>query len=342
MTPTLDSGDGFVAVPPSLVGGIEPGDVVTFRAETLHGGGLTTHRVVEETQKGFITKGDANPFTDQDGGEPPVQRGQIVAVAWQPGGDVLAIPHLGTVIEEARNILASTQRWLAAVLGTRSLLGETGFAYLLFALSASWYTFEVYRDNGTKRDRSRSPSREEGTDPRLIVGVFTLVIVLSATAGMVGPAGTNEYKIVSTERDSTRPGFIQSGTTETVRYRVDNGGVLPVFAYLESGGDGVAVDPASMRVGPRSIMNATVTLSAPSEPGTYNRFVIQHRYLAVLPASHIDALYRVHPWLPVFAIDTLLGVPFYVAGVALVGRGQLRSYSRPNPSRTRRLLNRFR
>ncbi len=84
MSPTLEPGDGFVAVPAALAGPIEEGDVVTFRAEQLHGGGLTTHRVVGETERGYVTRGDANPFTDQDGVEPPVKDDQIVAVAWQP------------------------------------------------------------------------------------------------------------------------------------------------------------------------------------------------------------------------------------------------------------------
>jgi len=64
MEPTLETGDGFVAVPAALTGPVEEGDVVTFRAEEIQGGGLTTHRVVDETDRGYITRGDANPFTD--------------------------------------------------------------------------------------------------------------------------------------------------------------------------------------------------------------------------------------------------------------------------------------
>jgi len=43
MSPTLEPGDGFVAVPPAIAGDIEEGDVVTFDARELEGGGLTTH-----------------------------------------------------------------------------------------------------------------------------------------------------------------------------------------------------------------------------------------------------------------------------------------------------------
>ncbi|MFC7138101.1 S26 family signal peptidase [Halobaculum litoreum] len=47
MAPTLAPGDGFVAVPAAVAGQVEAGDVVTFRAESVGGGGLTTHRVVD-------------------------------------------------------------------------------------------------------------------------------------------------------------------------------------------------------------------------------------------------------------------------------------------------------
>jgi signal peptidase I len=64
MEPTMDAGDGFVAVPSAVTGPPSEGDVVVFDARELHDGGLTTHRVVDETDEGDVTKGDANPFTD--------------------------------------------------------------------------------------------------------------------------------------------------------------------------------------------------------------------------------------------------------------------------------------
>jgi signal peptidase len=342
MAPTLQPGDGFVAIPATLAGPVESGDVVTFRAEQIQGGGLTTHRVVDETERGYVTRGDANPFTDQDGGEPPVQEAQVVAVAWKPGGTVLAIPHAGTAVQGIRAVLAGAQRWLAVQLGTRSVLGTSGLAYLVLAVSMGWYAVEAYRDQGTERDRERTRSRDDGTDPRLFAAAVTLVVVLSATAAMVGPAGTQEYEVVSAEFESERPTVIRAGGEASLRYAVPNAGVVPVVTYLEPGSEGVAVEPGSVTVGPRSVANATATLSAPPETGLYRRFVTEHRYLALLPRAHIDALYRVHPWLPIVAVDALVGVPFYVASVALLGRGRVRSYSRPGPSRTRRLLNRLR
>ena len=163
MSPTLDAGDGFIAVPPSLVGGIGPGDVVVFDAERMNGGGLVTHRIVAETDEGFITKGDANPFTDQssDVDEPPVQRAQIVAVAWQIGDSVVVVPKVGLIVTASRAAVTSVQSNLAIIFGNRSLLGTQGLAYLLFAVGVLAYAGSLLME---RRRGSRHLSQPRAND----------------------------------------------------------------------------------------------------------------------------------------------------------------------------------
>jgi len=345
MAPTIDTGDGFVAVPSQVAGPIEEGDVVTFRAEEIEGGGLTTHRVVEETERGFVTRGDNNPFTDQDNEEPPVKRAQVVAEAWQVGGQVVVVPHLGTVVTGVGDALSWTQRQLAGLLGTRALLGTRGLAYLMLAASLVLYGADLYRErSGRDRDRGDRDrrTRETGRDTRLAVAALAAVVVLAATAAMVVPAGTQEYGIVSAEFDSERPTVVRAGESTTVEYPVVNGGTVPVVSYVTPASDGVAVEPRRLRVAPSSSARATVTIDAPPETGSYRRYVVEHRYLALLPGPAIDALYDVHPWLALLAIDALVGVPFYVVGVRVVGTGRVRLRSREAPSRLHRLLSRLR
>jgi len=340
MAPTLNPGDGFVAVPPAVAGAVETGDVVTFRAEEIQGGGLTTHRIVGETEQGFVTRGDANPFTDQDGGEPPVRPEEIVAVAWQPGGSVLAIPHLGTAVQGLQGTMQTLQVRLAGLLGTRSLLGLQGFAYILFGASVVLYLLDLYLSDDTDRERTRK--RDTGKSTRLLVGAMALGLVLAATAAMAAPAGSQEFTIISAEFDSDRPFVIRQGEQTTTQYAVGNGGLVPVVAYLEPGSDAVSIEPRELRVGPRSVANASVTLSAPPQTGAYRRYVVEHRYLAVLPQPVIRSLYRAHPWLPVVATDLLLAVPFYLIGTRLVGTGRIRSRTRESPSLPVRLYHRYR
>ena len=340
MESTLNEGDGFVAIPAAVTDEPEPGDVVVFRAEQIQGGGLTTHRIVEETDRGYITKGDANPFTDQDGDEPPVKSEQIVAVVWQPGGEVLAIPGVGTVVTGTQDVLQTVQVHIASAIGTRSLLGPQGLAYLLFALSIALYAVDAWRDSG--RDRTtRDRSRRSGTSARLVVGVFAVLLVLGATAAMVVPAGTQEYGVVSAEFESENPTVIERGTSEELEYAVPNAGLVPVYAYVTPQSPGVDVDPQRLRVGSRGEASTTVTLTAPDETGYYRLFVDEHRYLAVLPPGVIDELYGVHPWAPLVVINALLGGGIVGLGLLLL-RGEparIRSReSRAKPPLYRRVL----
>jgi len=340
MKPTLEPGDGFVAIPAAAAGPIEPGDVIVYEAEEIQGGGLTTHRVVGETDRGFITRGDANPFTDQDSDEPPIKRAQVVAVVWQPGGAVLAVPGVGAVVTGTQGVLETVQRRLAALLGTRSLLGVQGLAYLLLGASIVAYAVDVWLSSGRSR-RERDRSRDSGTSTRLLVAVFAGAIVLSATAAMAAPAGTQEFGVVSSELDTPGVGVIEQGTSESTTYILGNGGMVPMVVFLEPETEGIEITPQELRLPPQSSVNATLTLSAPPETGYYRRFMTEHRYLALLPQSTIRTLHGVHPWAPIVAIDALLGIPFYLLGIRLVGTGRIRSRSRDEPSRLRRLRSRF-
>jgi signal peptidase len=173
------------------------------------------------------------------------------------------------------------------------------------------------------------------------VGGFAVLLVAGATAAMVGPAGTQEFGVVSAEFDSERPDVIPTGESKSQPLAVGNGGVVPAVVFLEPASEGVDVEPRELHVPGGGVANATVTLQAPSETGYYRRFVVQHRYLAVLPVSVIESLYRLHPWVPILVVDALLGVPFYLVGITLVGRGRIRRQTGrdlPVTERLRRLF----
>jgi signal peptidase len=234
MQPTLDPGDGFIAIPAQVAGPVEKGDVVTFRAEELHGGGLTTHRVVGRTDRGYITQGDANSFTDQSGVEPPVKDAQVVAVTVQVGENVVVIPHFGTVATGSRDVLTAVQERLSTLVGSRALLGAQGIAHLFFAATMLVYLLDLFRKRG-KKGRSRNRTRDTGVDVRLIAGGFAILLVLGATASMIAPAGTQQYGVVSAEFESDRLDVIPSGESKNRTYPVSNNGVRSSVGDCGSG-----------------------------------------------------------------------------------------------------------
>ena len=333
MSPTLEPGDGFVAIPSAIAGPIGPGDVVTYRAEVVGGGGLTTHRIVGETERGFLTRGDANVVTDQDSGEPPVQRAQIVAEVLQVGGHVVAIPGLGLLTTGVQSLLGSVQRTLAGLLGTSALLGTQGLAYLIFAVGVLAYVASVLaerRDEGEGRRRIRTKrSRDDGAiDAGLVVLGLTLLLVATVTASMVASGGTQSFGMISADTNSERPYVLERGTSETFTYIVPSNGRIPVVVFLEPGSDRIAVNRSEVFVPGGSSANVSVTLTAPPRTGHYPQYLTERRYLAVLPRGMIRTLYAIHPWLPLIAIDALVGIGFAGIGWALLGTGRIRVRTR--------------
>ncbi|SIR98135.1 signal peptidase I [Natronorubrum thiooxidans] len=326
MEPTMDAGDGFVAIPSAVSGSVEEGDVVVFDARELHGGGLTTHRVVGETSEGYVTKGDANPFTDQDGGEPHVTDGQIVAKAWQVQGEVVTVPKLGTAIMGVQNAAAAAAGTVGPILGLTTSPDSEGIGSLLVAVGVALLGFGALVDRlgPARREKKRSRSRENVLAFWTTLGLVLLVFVTFATAAMVVPAGTTEYEIISTETPEDDPQILAPGETGELTRTVDNAGYLPIVAIHEAKSNNVETDPPWQTVGLRSSAETTVSLTAPETTGQYTRHVGEYRYLAVLPPSVLVWLHGLHPLVAIAAVNgVIVGVAVTIV-LVVFGRGDLR------------------
>jgi signal peptidase len=333
MEPTMEPGDGFVAIPSPIAGDIDKGDVVVFEAQNLNGGGLTTHRVVGETEAGYITRGDANPFTDQDGDEPPVTEGQIVAVALQVNGEVVVIPELGTAAQTMRGAVEGLQFRLAQLFGTRAFLGTQGLALLLSGIGLAVLLFGfLFDDERRGRVVERSRNREGVYDPRRMVLAMALFVALISGGTMAAMSGTQEYGMVSASFDSENPTTVPTGEESDLTYPALNGGQLPVYAFYAPASGNVDVAPASVRMDRGEQVNVTVTLQAPPETGYYPQYVAEHRYFAVLPFGVVAWLYGVHPWLPIVATSGLMGGGFLAVGLLVVGASPIRTRERSRGS----------
>ncbi|TYT62012.1 signal peptidase I [Natrialba swarupiae] len=339
MEPTMSAGDGFVAIPSVVSGEVEEGDVVVYDARELHDGGLTTHRVVEVTDEGYVTAGDANPFTDQDGPEPLVSDGQIVATAWQPGGEVVTIPHLGTVVMGIQAIATTTIDAVSGVFGLTTAADSDGVGALLVGVGVALLGFGFLLEGfgPSRRETSRRRKRENVIGFWVAVGLVLLVLTTFATAAMVIPTGTTEYGIVSTESPTDDPQVIAPGETSDLTRTSDNAGYVPVVTVYEAESAGVDIDPGWQTVGIRSSAETTVSLTAPESTGEYTRHVGEYRYLAVLPPSILVFLHGVHPLLAIAAVNGVVVGAAVVVMIALFGTGdfRLRNAGADVPLRTR-------
>ena len=104
MEPVLAEGD-IVYVVPKNCEKIAVGDIVVFRVR----GTTLVHRVVNITYlegvRRFVTKGDANPYTDQLYGVPPLKPRDVIGVLFSLNGSPLKIPWVGLIYVLGHNFI---------------------------------------------------------------------------------------------------------------------------------------------------------------------------------------------------------------------------------------------
>ena len=313
MEPTIDANDGFVAVPAAVTEDPNPGDVIVYEATD---GELVTHRVVNETADGYVTRGDANPVTDQDQGDPPVSEDRIVARAMRLGGTVLTIPALGAAAATLDAAVITAQQWVWDTTGIQ-LNGINGVATALLVISIVGYAVETVRNRHQSALDTRERIDNLDLSPHQLVIAFTLVMMVGAAAAMLVPAGAQSMTLVSSQPAPDGDLIVEPGGTTETTYRITNTGFTPTVVYLESS-EGVALKRETVVVSAKDSTAVEATLEAPEETGHFERSIYERRYIHVLPRSVIGWLYGVHPWLPYGMIVTSLGGSAYVFGRLLV------------------------
>ncbi len=341
MEPTLDAGDGFVAVPAVLAGPPGEGDIVVFRAQELQGGGLTTHRVVDETDRGYVTRGDANPFTDQDGGEPPVTEDRIVAHALQVGGEVVVIPYLGTAIMGVQGAMIGLQNAIATTLGVDALLGPQGVGLVLFGVGIALFGLSAVlgRVEGPTRDRGRDRSRGGALDARRATLLLLVVVLLPANAAMVVPSGVHEMT-VDGDTVAAAEG-VDPGERAAWEYTVRNRGFVPVVVVFESTDPAVSIPQYRRALGPGDTRELSIGVEAPPPGETRTGTVREYRYLLVLPPAVIEALHDGGPLLAWTTINAVLAGALLLLVSKTVGFGRVRTGGAGRVSLWVRLRRRF-
>jgi signal peptidase len=320
MSPTLEPGDGFILIPTAVAGPPEPGDVVVFDAQELSGGGPTTHRIVGETERGYITQGDNNNVPDQVTDEPPVAQAQIAGQALNVGGRVVAIPYTGAVATAVGGVAADALQRVNVLLWRltdTSGLSATQFSYVLTGVLLVLYGIESFREGSGTRRIDRRHMRADGghgetpVSAHAILLLLTAVLVVATTAAMVVPGGAQQYDVVASETES--PVLVPPGEETTITHRIANSPVLPVTVFVE-GAEGVRVDRHEVGLDRGGAANISATFDVPDSIGHHRFYVVERRYIAVFPESVTQALYTQHPWLPVLVIDALVAVPYYLVG----------------------------
>ncbi|MWG33165.1 signal peptidase I [Halomarina oriensis] len=270
MEPTLSPGDGYLVVE----GPVSEGDVVTFHSEER---GYVTHRIVSETDEGFITKGDANPSTDQAAGNPVVSESAIVGTVVTLGGGPLVIPMLGPLV---------------GFVGTYELL--------VFGVVAALFAWGFVGNGGG------TPIREVYTFDDLARPLF-LGLVVASLLVMVFATSVHPARYAVEEGELTQRHSIPAGQ-EVEREVTVKTNHLPFTTTV--------ADASGATVVERTVEGSTTTLTLhipPQEVGTYEPSVRVSPYPAVLPGAWLDTLHGVSPYLARVVVLLVTFGPLFAA-----------------------------
>ncbi len=132
-----------------------------------------------------------NPFTDLDVAEPPVTESQIVAVAWQPSGQVVTIPNFGTAILAGRVVVTNVLTAATTVLGVEQAAESWQAGSVMLVSGVILFAISIGSGivNGSSRERARSRGQDT-FDPRYAALFLTAIIIVPANIAMVAPSST--------------------------------------------------------------------------------------------------------------------------------------------------------
>jgi signal peptidase len=302
MSPTIDTNDGYVLVPAPTV---EAGDVITFYSEERET--HVTHRAMQVTSDGIVTRGDGNPSTDQAAGYPLVQQADVSGKLLTFAGRPVVIPHLGTVL----NAISSYWYLIVGALG----------AYLLLS--------------GMNTDRKQQ--RGHVLRSREIVLPITILVIVAGVAFVTFGAVQQTQVYTVTEQPATDPTALTVGEprTESITLRMTrspfthvvtetDGMEITNTAAVQPGGSG---DSASQEATARGLpwqssesSQQTITTRIPPQDtaGPHATIIRVHPYPAILPSGMIEFLHGIHPF--VAALVTVLcgTLPLYLVYWLLV------------------------
>jgi signal peptidase len=289
MEPTLSPGDGYVIVE----GDVEVGDVVTFSTPD----GYVTHRIVGERGDAYVTRGDANPSTDQAGGMPPVEDDQIVGRALTVGGHLVVIPRLGA---------------LAGFVAAYRPLLIVGLAVLAAAFALG--------------DRGQEVPARDLLYVRNVVLPLLVGLTVGGVVVLMASVTTDHLTYVFTATGNG-PGRLAVGEAAVRTVTVDVTASPLTQTVIDANGVTV-VDRAVAG----SIATLDVRVPAQSAAGPYTASVSVHSYPAIIPRGLVLWLHGVHPWVACVASTALVFGPVWlVYGLLFDGHSPIRIVSHEGP-----------
>lgn len=302
MSPAIERGDVYIII---ASGNIEPGDIITYYSPK--DGDHTTHRVIDRTDNGFLTKGDNNPSTDQAAGYDPVTQDAIVGKVLEVGGEPLTLGGLSSpikLIESNRLILI-------------------GFAAIVLLGPELWQLAS---------GRERQPDRDIVRMSDVFRPLFMGMLVLGTLLVYLGASSHELLWVASTQVTAAHVVPVGEAVTRTVQVKT----FTPPMTTLIVEAEGITVVDQAVK---GSTIELETRIPAIDSTGPFRSHVHVYPYPATLPEGLIKQLHNVHSVLAilgtVFPVYLVIGIVYsFVAD----NRMPIRS---PRNRQIRRLIQRL-
>lgn len=294
MVPQLSRGDIVFLLPVTGKTNLSQGQIITFYAPEYGVYDWTMHRIVGgDPEKGFITRGDANAITDQEGsGYPPIRQEWIAGVVPALGSTPLKIPLIGYI-----------PLWLEEQMRNPVIV-----VFFLVLLAIALFIDEISKSK--KRHKKETLQKHH----LCFMGGVAFAILMAAVMLMGSlfitfPYGVDASPAVLMGSDV---GVLEKGSTlEVSLAKLQNNGGIPSFYVAVSDNPQVQLEQSVYRLQRGEETEVKVTIYA-KEEGSFQSSTTLLMFLPFLPPEFIDALAGVNIWLAFTVIALLPALPLFV------------------------------
>lgn len=291
------------------------GDIVLFKAEAgiLASQGYVVHRLSGGNDiDGYITKGDANKYTDQESNTTtPIKREWIKSRVIQINGHVLKVPYIGYLTFWMDDILKSP--FLAPVI--------IGLLAVLILLSMK----KGHKKNGRGKKRLRSA---------FIISMCGLILSIMLSVSMLFQSQhvTLNYYVSSDSKGALQGsdiGILKIGDiAERHLFEVRNGGFIPQIVTVTTDDEQIDFCQDKWLLLPNETIEVTTTVNAVTE-GKYSSIVNLGVFYPFLFTDWLYYLCQIDYILGLVVVSLIPGLPLII-------------YPFFNAKVRRRLVNKFR
>lgn len=280
MEPLIHVNDGFLVLPAPTP---KVGDIIVYRPNVLDAE-LITHRIIESSSRGFITKGDNLSNTDQESGEPEVLPHQVMGKVWEWKGKPVTFSKLGDGID---------------FFNSHSIFFRMGG--VLFILGGSWIALKDRKNGSTSLNRNRKRRRIRKVG-RTTVIVLSFLLFIQQIA--VIKTETVQYLVSSSPSDPSSQFYPkQSGK---ITYKIENHSFFSVW-YLPEGEGTLQLENVPHIIPPFGEDKMFLKTTPHSQTGWYKEYFKIYTYPALLPYRLIKLLQSIHPIFSALATSLTCG-----------------------------------